>query len=217
MFHRATALAAGKIFVLLCIVGSVGYAMAVSARPMPTGDADAPDAGSHALITAAVRGDLERLRIMLASDAHVNDRDEAGITPLMAAARAGRANVVEYLLSRGADINAAAPAWGTPLMMASINGNTDVVRVLLAHGADVNARPKKCLQRTALWQAASTGRADIVEMLLNAGARIDPPGGRFPSPVTAAAHSEDARVARLLRSRTAASQNVASADGDVVP
>jgi ankyrin repeat protein len=51
-------------------------------------------------------GDLEMVKLLIASGANVNQKNFRGATALMVASGAGPASVVRYLLEKGADVNA---------------------------------------------------------------------------------------------------------------
>jgi ankyrin repeat protein len=61
---------------------------------------------SAALVDAAARGDVRRVRRLLDRGADIEARGSNGRTALTAAAYSGHREVVECLLDRGADIEA---------------------------------------------------------------------------------------------------------------
>jgi ankyrin repeat protein len=96
-------------------------------RPAAGGGATASD-----LIEAAKRGDLARVRTLLAADASLlaaTDR-EFGATPLHWAALKGHASVVQFLVAQGADTQARNGEGETPLQVAQRAGKKDVVALL---------------------------------------------------------------------------------------
>ncbi|KAH9159281.1 hypothetical protein LEN26_002426 [Aphanomyces euteiches] len=117
---------------------------------------------------AARRGDLRRVRSLLASGANADYQNKLGKTPLIEAAWKGNFDVVKDLLAHGAAVDQADWNGYTPLHWASSNGNLDVVNELLAHGATVDPINKN--DETPLHQAASKGEVDIVERLLDGDA-----------------------------------------------
>jgi len=114
---------------------------------------------------AAGKGDLARVRDLLAKGADVNARDHSGSTALMSAANAG---VAEALIAKGADVNAKTDSGQTALYYASTWNRIDVVQILLDAGADPNAKDTRGYQ--LLQQAALRGQAAIVRALLEKGA-----------------------------------------------
>ena len=98
----------------------------------------------------------------------------------------GHIDVVKFLLATGARASAALNQEGreTGLHWAAHEAHVDIVRLLLQHGAPVNVRDKRnnvmplhwALHAwgTAVDHPRSDGFCDIVEMLIKAGATIDP-------------------------------------------
>lgn len=71
-------------------------------------------------------------------------------------------------------------------------GNTDTVRLLLSYGATVNQR---CAQGwTALHEAVASNNTEICEMLIRAGASINPPNTYSIAPLTVAAQRGQIRA-----------------------
>ena len=133
-------------------------------------------------------------------NAALNELDAStGETLLHAAARRGDGAEVEELLRRGADPNVVSRYGHTPLHAAVIpavpgggdarayyaglpegpsaagaarGGDPRVLRALLEAGADPNATHKH--GRTAIFETAVSGRTDLAEILMNAGADVDP-------------------------------------------
>ncbi|MCZ2104885.1 MAG: ankyrin repeat domain-containing protein [Comamonadaceae bacterium] len=103
----------------------------------PTLDVEARNAKDESpLMMAALRGNLEAARTLIARDADVN---KTGWTPLHYAASSDApeaADMVRLLLEHAAYIDAGSPNGTTPLMMATLYGQIDVARLLLKEGAD---------------------------------------------------------------------------------
>ncbi len=93
-------------------------------------------AGETALMMAALRGQLEWSKKLIAKGAAVK---RPGWTPLHYAATGPNVEVVALMLDQGADINARAPNGNTPLMMATRHGAEDSVVLLVKRGADKRA------------------------------------------------------------------------------
>ena len=94
-------------------------------------------AGETALMMAALRGQLEWSKKLIAKGAKVN---RTGWTPLHYAATGPNAEVVALMLDQGAAIDARAPNGNTPLMMAIRHGSEESVSLLARRGADKKAR-----------------------------------------------------------------------------
>jgi beta-lactamase regulating signal transducer with metallopeptidase domain len=96
----------------------------------------------HALVKAAVEGDLVGIDELLGAGANVNCEIAVGAAPnpLIGAAQKGQLEAVRLLLDRGAIIDQTARGVQNALIQASMKGHLDVVKLLVARGADVNAR-----------------------------------------------------------------------------
>lgn len=94
-------------------------------------------AGETALMMAAISGNLDYVRQLLARGAQVN---RPGWTPLHYAASGPSEEVVALLLDRGAQIDAPSPNRSTPLMMAAGYGSEASAQLLLQRGADPRLR-----------------------------------------------------------------------------
>jgi hypothetical protein len=117
----------------------------------------------------AARGDVRRVKAMLALGAPVSRADGFGKTPLHYASESGQVAVVRVLLAAGADAKTASRGGATPLMAAAAGGYADAARLLLEAGADPRAKDHPGM--TALMHACGrSGKVEIVEMLLRAGA-----------------------------------------------
>jgi ankyrin repeat protein len=139
--------------------------------------ADAKGAsGDYALENAAVNGDVDAIRMLLAAGANPNalirfNNPANDQTVLMRASQSPRVEPLQLLLAAGARINAAQRNGGTALLWAvETKSNAAVITFLLTSGANANARD--ALGRTPLIKAAANGYADNVRALLDGGADI---------------------------------------------
>ncbi|HEV8490968.1 MAG TPA: ankyrin repeat domain-containing protein [Candidatus Angelobacter sp.] len=107
------------------------------------------------MLQAAQRGDVDKVRQLLASDTTlVNAKGAHNKTPLHWAAEKNYPELAELLVTAGADINAEV-SWGmTPLQWAANMGSRDVAKILLAHGA---------APQLNMWAAAGLGMLDVVQ------------------------------------------------------
>ena len=127
------------------------------------------------LIAKAARGDVRKVKALLAQGTDVNAADAYGMTLLHWAADKGHKDVVELLLAHGANVNAKELEHGiSSLQYAAMNGHVGVMEVLLGHGADVSAKDNH--GTTALEWAAMRGQKDAVNLLLSRGADVNTPG-----------------------------------------
>ncbi len=117
-------------------------------------------------------GDVESVKLFIASGFPPDVRDKAGVPLLCLAARFKHRNVVELLLERGADINAQSDDRGySPLMDATQQGDEGLLAYLLEHGSDTDLQSKD--GQTALVLAVGRSDASIVTLLLAHGASPD--------------------------------------------
>lgn len=134
---------------------------------------------------AARKGDLKKVKALLAADSKiVDDRDNNGDTALHVAALHNQLAVAQALLDAGADVNAK-NAYGayTPGDLGSILGSSnhkDPVALLTVHGIDTADMRNGY---TPLHLAEfSVGHRKMVELLVNKGADVNarPASGATP-------------------------------------
>ena len=125
------------------------------------------------LMIAALKGQTDMVRKLIARDAHVS---KPGWTPLHYAATAGHVEIIEILLEEHAFIDAESPNKTTPLMMAAKYGSPAAVKVLLEAGADPAARNE--LGLSAIDFAQQDNRRDAAGMIA-AAIRAAQPRGKW--------------------------------------
>ncbi|MFN7922544.1 MAG: ankyrin repeat domain-containing protein [Bryobacteraceae bacterium] len=123
--------------------------------------------GATALAWAAMRGDVDIARILLAAGANPNIVNELGVGPLSLAITNGSLELVNLLVERHANPELARENGETPLMTAVRSGRVDMLKVLLAAKANANAREKHFGQTALMWAA---GNPEAVRLLLSHGA-----------------------------------------------
>ena len=97
--------------------------------------AKADSDADRALLKAAVRSSLAKIKEALAAGADINARKNHGVTSLMWVAFEGYSDVVRFLIEKGADVNAKDDSKRTVLMYAKKNQHRDVVKLLEQAGA----------------------------------------------------------------------------------
>jgi ankyrin repeat protein len=102
------------------------------------------------------------------------------------------------LLENGADPNAASRDGASPLEDASLRGFDSIAGMLLEHGADVN-RINDGSQTTALYAAASFGKANVVKVLLSHAANPNLCGGNRKTPYQTASGNGFGEVATIIK------------------
>ncbi len=158
-----------------------GQAIAVAQLPKEgDGEPPRPEGGFTPLLHAAMSGDLESVKTLLASGAGINQTAADGMTPLIVSIVKFNDEVALYLIEKGANVNADEAGF-TALHCAALTGQTAVAKALLARGADINARlddaaaaagDLRSLQPRAADRPARADRRDAV----HAGGQ----GGRIP-------------------------------------
>ncbi|XP_072538515.1 ankyrin repeat domain-containing protein 39 [Salminus brasiliensis] len=114
--------------------------------------------------SAALDGDLERVRSFLKNRTDPNIRDQASYTALHYASRAGHQSVCELLLGHGACANSQTRGGATALHRAAYCGHLAIIKLLLTHGADPSLTDDD--GSTSLHKAAEQGHLDVCKLLL---------------------------------------------------
>ncbi len=179
---------------------------------------NAPDRNGETLLeSAAAKGKLAVVKLLLDSGAAVDGLQQPGLTALDYAAANGHKAVVDLLLSKGAKAGAQTESGITPLHLAAAKGYEEVAKALLAAGAPVNAQTKGAGQRstenlqyhagagtTPLQLAALGGYTGMVELLLSKGADANMVDG---SGRTALSYAAENHYDGVLQSLLAAHAN----------
>ncbi|KAE8618844.1 hypothetical protein XENTR_v10009523 [Xenopus tropicalis] len=120
--------------------------------------------------SAALDGDLKRVRHFIQKGTNPSLPDNFGYTALHYSSRQGCVPVCRFLLDNGADCNAQTHGGCTALHRAAYCGHLEVVQLLLERGAD----PAKTDSdgRTALHKAAEGGHQKICHLLLNHSSKL---------------------------------------------
>ena len=128
--------------------------------------------GSTPLMYAALYGDPDSMRRLLAAGAEPNVKNDAGATALMWAAN--DLEKTRLLVNHGADVNARSDSGRTPLMIAATrHGSTPILQLLLDHGADPSAQaPALFGMMTPLSEAAYASDDAAMRMLIAHGADV---------------------------------------------
>jgi ankyrin repeat protein len=122
----------------------------------------------------------------------------SGLTPVGAAVAAGSTNVARVLLNDGADPNREGGQATTPLEDASLKGFHPIVELLLEHSARIN-EVNAASGTTALYAAASFGKADVVKLLLERGAEPNLCGRGRKTPYQAAVENGYNEIASAIQ------------------
>jgi ankyrin repeat protein len=148
---------------------------------------------------AAMDGDAEAVRTLIAQGADVNAPQGDGMTGLHWAARHGDVGIARQLIVAQANPNVGTRIGAhTPLHVASRAGTADIVKLLLDAGADPQAKTTTGV--TPIHFAAMAGAPDVIRALLDNGADVntaEPAWGQTPL-MLAAAQNRIQAIALLL-------------------
>lgn len=101
----------------------------------------APSRTVPPIISAAMRGQTDIVKKLVAKGAKVDTTDSYGMTPLIHAVDSDRYELAEYLISAGADVNARDTRGMTPMSIARSRRLTDLGNLLSQHGAQEPVNP----------------------------------------------------------------------------
>lgn len=131
----------------------------------------AANRSADGLVEAANRGDLARVRALVAAGAKLETRDAQGRTALLAATQDNRIDVAKFLIASGADVNAKDQIQDSPYLLAGARGYLEILRATLAAGADLKSTNR--YGGTALIPASHYGHVETVRELLKTKIDID--------------------------------------------
>ncbi|XP_029421840.1 ankyrin repeat domain-containing protein 39 isoform X1 [Nannospalax galili] len=119
--------------------------------------------------SAALNGDLGRVKYFIQKPTDPSQPDSAGYTALLKtlmhyASRNGHYAVCQFLLESGAKCDAQTRGGATALHRASYCGHTEIARLLLLHGSNPQLVDDDGM--TSLHKAAEKGHKDICSLLL---------------------------------------------------
>jgi ankyrin repeat protein len=114
---------------------------------------------------AAMKGDAQAVRRLLAQKVSVNAPQADGATAIQWAVFRNNLELADVLIAAGANVKAANRDGATPLYLAASNGSAAMIEKLLMAGADPNE--KQSHGETALMFAARSGNVDAIRVLLD--------------------------------------------------
>jgi ankyrin repeat protein len=159
---------------------------------------------STILMVAAMAGQTEAAKILIARGAALDTKTKKGRTALTWAAWRGMTDTVKALLASGAEVNTRDQWGGTPLNFAVDKGRIETVIVLLDAGANPNFHHVESGQ-TALIDAVVHRHIDVVRALLAKGADVNDADKRGLKPVDWARRLNLVEIEVVLRAAAAKS------------
>ncbi|KAF9888039.1 hypothetical protein FE257_009303 [Aspergillus nanangensis] len=162
------------------------------------------DSHSSALQAACYHGQESVAQFLLANGVDVNESGGTYGSPLQAACIQGYGKIVQLLLQAGAEVDTVGGPYGTSLTAACAKGHEGIARALLHAGADVNRvelNSHETDRAFALSVACMSDRTEIVQMLLQAGAVIQPGTSQAYCALTVACANGNLEIVKLLLER----------------
>lgn len=112
------------------------------------------------LHAACSKGSIECMKIIIASDNHIDAVDDRGWTPLYIACVQNFKECVKMLIAAGADVNKSSALGWTPLHRACVLNDLEMVQILLEAGAITSVKNKSNLFPIDLTE--HTGIRDLI-------------------------------------------------------
>ena len=121
------------------------------------------NSGTTSLHTAAYRGYVDVVQLLVDHGSALDLEDEHGCSPLFYASLNGHKKVVEILINEGASLTISTTGGWAALHAAAWMGRKDVVKLLLKYGANPKYENNK--GKNALALASQKGYEDIIMIL----------------------------------------------------
>ena len=125
------------------------------------------------LMTAAFKGHVESVKLLIREGADLDFQDENGSTALMTAVIKGHVGCAKLLIQVGADLNIRAKHGLTALMLTLHKGDVECLKMFLRERADLDIQNEIGL--TALVTAVIKGHVECVKLLIRERDDLDIP------------------------------------------
>ncbi len=122
-------------------------------------------AAEEQMRTAALDGELEKVKELLAAGTAINAMDQEGHTALMFAAFNGHSHILLILINGGASVDRRDMMGRTALLYASTGPFPETVKILLDKGAEANIIDSD-EHFSPLMHAAAEGNMEVVKILM---------------------------------------------------
>ena len=164
-----------------------------------------------ALHNAAGKGNIKRMRHLIAVGANINRYSFWG-SPLILAAYHGRKNAVLLLIGKKADLNTrgGGEKLRTALAWAVLRDHAGCAGALILAGADPNIKGE-AKGKTALYYAAENGYPRLLKMMIERGGKINSTNRNGRTPLMEAANKGKRACVKVLLD---AGANVSKKDKD---
>jgi len=123
------------------------------------------------LLQAAERGQIEQIKVLLASGMSPDAAPEVGYTALMSASETGQIEAIRILVKAKASVSARMEGGTSAIHLAAMTGHVDVVNLLSELGADANDSNDG--GTTPLMLAAMEGHVPVCLRLHDLGADVN--------------------------------------------
>ena len=122
---------------------------------------------TESLFSAAMIGNLRKVKEAIDKGADVNAKNSAGKTLVLVAATRGHRKIVKFLIEKGADVTS------IPLLTPVFTRNTELIKAILdgGGGADINAKMVDGM--TVLYTSVERGYPEVVRVLIKNGAKTN--------------------------------------------
>lgn len=150
---------------------------------------------SNALFCAAYKGDIAKVKELLASGTDVNTTNSHGYTALIFAVKAEQTKMVKLLIKAGADANIINDSVEdtTALTIAIKKNNLKIMKLLLEAGANANVADEG--GQTPLELAVKANNLKMVKMLIDANVNLEK---NFDSVLIRATKNGNTKMVKLL-------------------
>jgi ankyrin repeat protein len=155
--------------------------------------------GTTALHTAAAKGDLASLSLLLGAGADPDTVDHQRSTPLISAAAFGHAEVVQALLAslkKSSRLNRQDRRGYTAFTYAAVTGKALIARLLLNHGADPRLASRE--NKSPMIYAIERGHPEVVLALVESGVNPRKKTASGATPLTCAVTEGHAELTKKL-------------------
>ncbi|XP_002737915.1 fibronectin type 3 and ankyrin repeat domains protein 1-like [Saccoglossus kowalevskii] len=160
---------------------------------------DVPDKyGLSPLMSAAQKGYLNIVELLIEYGADVNFQNDSGKNALMLSCFAGHIEVVKLLKSHGAQWDVRDKGGSTPMHWAVDSANTQLLRWIILDGCPVDIRDRNSGWSPLMRACTLGGNTEVAKTLINAGANVNTKDNDGKTPLMIAALNGHLSLVELL-------------------